>query len=194
MKISVLSLAAIIAVAQAAAVPQLTVENYRQMTYGKHIFVKAFAPWCEHCQAMEGEFKQLYEKYASSENLLIAEVDCTEEEALCEEMGVDGYPQVMYGDPDAHHNFEADRDFETMAAFIESEKLADAICSIKHKENCDATTRAAYESLEARSLEELKQMQEDVEKELIKKREEAAPKLEALQRQYEEIVNEHDTW
>ena len=37
-------------------------------------------------------------------------------------------------------------------------------------------------------------MQEDVEKELMKKREEAAPKLEALQRQYEEIVNDHDTW
>ncbi|KAJ2356188.1 protein disulfide-isomerase precursor [Coemansia sp. RSA 2618] len=55
--------------------------------------VKFFAPWCGYCQAMAPS----YESAAAvlmKENIPLAEVDCTKEQKLCEEMDVAGYPTL----------------------------------------------------------------------------------------------------
>lgn len=52
-----------------------------------------FAPWCGHCKALAPE----YETAATTlkeKNIPLIKVDCTEEQDLCQEYGVEGYPTL----------------------------------------------------------------------------------------------------
>ena len=44
-------------------------------------FIKFYAPWCGHCQAMAPAWDQMYEAY-NPKDLNIAKVDCTDDAAL----------------------------------------------------------------------------------------------------------------
>ena len=68
----------------------------------KYSLVKFFAPWCGHCKNMAPAWEKVAAKYNFAENgepnndreVLIAEVDCTKEQNLCQKNGVKGYPTV----------------------------------------------------------------------------------------------------
>jgi protein disulfide isomerase family A protein 3 len=57
--------------------------------------VKFYAPWCGHCKRLAPEF----EKAATALKLndppvVLAELDCTAEKAICDKFGVSGYPTL----------------------------------------------------------------------------------------------------
>ncbi|KAJ2666566.1 protein disulfide-isomerase precursor [Coemansia sp. RSA 1199] len=72
----------------------LTTENFKEWTAGQEMaLVEFYAPWCGHCKSLAPE----YEKAATTlkeENIGLAKVDCTEEQALCEEMEIPGFPTL----------------------------------------------------------------------------------------------------
>ena len=51
----------------------------------------------------------------------MAEADCTTDEgrALCEEVGVQGYPSLKYGNPTDLDNYEGSRSLDDLQAFTE---------------------------------------------------------------------------
>ncbi|KAI8373869.1 thioredoxin-like protein [Blakeslea trispora] len=51
--------------------------------------VKFFAPWCQHSQALQPEYELAAERL---KNVLVGQVDCSVNEALCESQRVEGYP------------------------------------------------------------------------------------------------------
>ncbi|KAJ2231574.1 protein disulfide-isomerase precursor [Coemansia sp. RSA 485] len=72
----------------------LNTENFKEWTDAQEIaLVEFYAPWCGHCKALAPE----YEKAATAlkdENISLAKVDCTEAQALCEEMQIPGFPTL----------------------------------------------------------------------------------------------------
>ena len=77
--------------------------TFWEKTEGKAIFIKFFAPWCEHCQDLAPEFAKLAEEWEGHENGMIVEMDCEESDSLetCyhDPFNVEEYPTLWYGDP-----------------------------------------------------------------------------------------------
>lgn len=76
------------------------------------VLLKFFAPWCPHSQALKPE----YEKAATdlqTDNIMLAEVDCTVNEDICGKYNVQGYPTLQifrHGRPSDIYNSGRDSD------------------------------------------------------------------------------------
>ncbi|KAH6673784.1 hypothetical protein B0J14DRAFT_512544 [Halenospora varia] len=57
-------------------------------------FIKFYAPWCGHCQAMAPNWVQLAKEFKGKLN--IGEVNCDVETRLCKDVHVRGYPTILF--------------------------------------------------------------------------------------------------
>ena len=81
---------------------ELSPENWEAATAGKKVFVKFYAPWCDHCKTMKPTWDRLAEEHIDSEDVLIADVDCIGAgEALCKKHRVTSFPTIRTFQPDA---------------------------------------------------------------------------------------------
>lgn len=74
----------------------LTAETFqRQVTQTQHPwFIKFYAPWCGHCQAMAPNWIQLGKEMKGKLN--IGEVNCEVETRLCKDVHLRGYPTILF--------------------------------------------------------------------------------------------------
>lgn len=61
---------------------------------GEPWFVKFYAPWCHHCQAMAPNWQGMARQMENKLN--IGEVNCEVEKSLCKDMKVRSYPTILY--------------------------------------------------------------------------------------------------
>ncbi|RYP15266.1 hypothetical protein DL767_010344 [Monosporascus sp. MG133] len=57
-------------------------------------FIKFYAPWCHHCQAMASNWQQLAKEMKGKLN--IGEVNCDVESRLCKDVRLRGYPSILF--------------------------------------------------------------------------------------------------
>lgn len=57
-------------------------------------FIKFYAPWCHHCQAMASNWQQLAKEMEGKLN--IGEVNCDVESRLCKDARLRGYPTILF--------------------------------------------------------------------------------------------------
>jgi protein disulfide-isomerase len=57
-------------------------------------FIKFYAPWCSHCQAMAPNWVQLAKEMKGRLN--IGEVNCDDETRLCKDVRLRGYPTILF--------------------------------------------------------------------------------------------------
>ncbi|KXJ85809.1 thioredoxin [Microdochium bolleyi] len=57
-------------------------------------FIKFYAPWCHHCQAMASNWQQLAKEMKGKLN--VGEVNCEAESRLCKDVRVNGYPTILF--------------------------------------------------------------------------------------------------
>merc|ERR1712054_29300 len=84
-----------------------------------------------------GEFKD-------SATILIADVDCTASgKALCDQVGVRGYPTIKYGDPADLQDYKGGRSFKDLKGFADLN--LGPTCSPGNLELCSAEKKAQIE-------------------------------------------------
>lgn len=104
---------------EASDVVKLTKSNFDDViSKEKLVFVKFFAPWCGHCQAMVNDFKDAASQLKGK--AILADVDATVEEELAKKYNVDGFPTLkMFVDGEMLTDYNGGRDKESMIKFVE---------------------------------------------------------------------------
>ena len=66
------------------------------------IKIKFYAPWCGHCKKLAPDWNKLTDAFSGSKTAGVYDVDCTADgKPLCEANGVQGFPTLKWGSPDA---------------------------------------------------------------------------------------------
>merc|ERR1719440_103333 len=127
-----------------------------------------------------------WNKGKKAANTLIGDVDCTTAggKSLCEKVGVNGYPTIKWGDPNALEDYEGGRDFAALQKFAQ-ENLK-PVCSPTNIDLCDDEKKKQIEELMALSDEDLAKQIKDKELEMKKAESKFKKRVEKLQAKYEE--------
>mmetsp|Transcript_35723 Transcript_35723/g.76266 ORF Transcript_35723/g.76266 Transcript_35723/m.76266 type:complete len:139 (-) Transcript_35723:226-642(-) len=85
---------------------------------------------------MKPAWDQLGGEYEGSNSVVVADVDCTKEQALCSKHGVKGYPTIKYykdGDKEGKP-YQGGRDFDALKKFTAD--TLEVQCDIADQEGC----------------------------------------------------------
>lgn len=146
---STLFIAAAAALAGNANAVSLTEENFNEMTSGKTVFLKFFAPWCGHCKAIAPAWQKLMDDFKDHDIALVGEVDCTAPEAdvICEDFKIEGFPTLLWGDVNGAQNYNGGRDYASLKAFADAE-VTKPVCSIYQIDSCSEEEKKIIASVE----------------------------------------------
>jgi len=140
---------------------------------------------------MKPAWDKLIAEYKDSKTALVADVDCTTEgKDLCETHGVQGFPTIKYGDPNAMEKYEGGRDFDSLSKFAK-ENLK-PMCSPSNLDLCDADKKKEIETLMALSDADLDTKIEDGEKKIKDAEENFKSELKKLQDRYEQLQKDKE--
>merc|ERR1711870_227740 len=112
-------------------------------------------------------------------------VDCTAGgKDLCEDVGVQGFPTIKYGDPNNLEDYEGGRDFAELEKFAK-ENLGPS-CGPKNPDLCDAEKKKMLDDFMALPDDALAEKVKEKEAEMAKAESDLEELLKSLQSQYEE--------
>ena len=86
---------------------------------------------------MKPDWDKLGSAYEGS-SVIIGDADCTKEQELCSEYGVQGYPTIKYFTAETGKDgadYQGGRDYDSLEKFVE-DTLAKS-CEVDNQENCD---------------------------------------------------------
>ncbi|KAI1174653.1 thioredoxin-like protein [Nemania sp. FL0916] len=104
-------------------------------------FIKFYAPWCHHCQAMAPNWQQMAKEMKGKLN--VGEVNCDVESRLCKDVRLKGYPTILFFKGGERVEYDGLRGFGDLLHY--AEKALDICDGIK---DVDATSLAELEKKE----------------------------------------------
>ena len=179
-----------ILLASASAI-ELTEDTWGDVTAGKSVFVKFFAPWCGHCKRMKPAWDSLMQDFEESDTILVADVDCIEAgKSLCDKVGVKGFPAIKYGNPDDLQDYKGSRDHEELVKFAETLKPG---CIVDTLENCSEEEKKTIDELKKKSMEDLNALVIAETKEREQAHTDFKESVEKLQKEYEQLQKDKES-
>jgi thioredoxin domain-containing protein 5 len=96
-------------------------KDFKEQVATSNNLVMFFAPWCGHCKRLHPTWDELAEKYKDDDDVVIANVDCTVETAVCSDNDVTGYPTLKFFKKDSDEvaeKYRGGRDKDSIVKFI----------------------------------------------------------------------------
>merc|ERR1712032_1499208 len=125
------------------------------------------------------------------DSVLIADVDCTADgKPMCEEVGVQGFPTIKYGDPNNLEDYEGGRDFKALQKFAK-DNLGPR-CGPANLDLCDAGNKTMIEGFMKMDGAALQKSIKEQEDKMAKVEKDLEDLLKSLQSQYEEGQKKRD--
>jgi len=139
---------------------------------------------------MKPAWDKLMTEYKGSKTILVADVDCTAGgKDLCEQVGVQGFPTIKYGDPDDLQDYEGSRDFAGLKKFASG---LGPLCNVENLDLCDAEKKAKIEEYKKLSSSDRQAKIDEMQASIEKLETDFKEFVEGLQKQYEESSSKKD--
>merc|ERR1719428_1705587 len=141
---------------------------------------------------MKPAWDKLMKDFKDSKTALVADVDCTAAgKPLCDANGVQGFPTIKYGDPNALEKYEGGRDYDSLKKFAD-ENLK-PLCSPSNMDLCDDDQKAELETLLATPIEELENLITEGEAKIERSETTFKTELQKLQDSYQKLMSDKDS-
>jgi len=129
--------------------------------------------------------------FKDSKSALVADVDCTAEgKPLCDANGVQGFPTIKYGDPNALEKYEGGRDYDALKKFAD-ENLK-PLCSPNNMDLCDDDSKAELQKLMDMPIEDLETAIAEGTQKIEDAESTFKEELQKLQDSYQELMKTKD--
>jgi len=140
---------------------------------------------------MKPAWDKLMAEFKDSKTALIGDVDCTAGgQALCNEVGVRGYPTIKYGDPNNLEDYKGGRDFDSLKKFAEAN--LGPTCGPANLDLCDDAKKADIEKFSKMSAAELEAAVKEKNDSIEKLETDFKNFVEGLQKQYSDANEKKD--
>merc|ERR1711920_1017573 len=127
-----------------------------------------------------------FNKSKRGKTALIADVDCTADgKPLCEKVGVQGYPTIKWGDPNALEDYKGERTYDDLKKFA-MENLK-PLCGPANLDLCSDEKKEEIKALQALPAAELSAKIEEKEKAIKAAEEEFEAEVKKLQDTYQHL-------
>jgi len=141
---------------------------------------------------MKPAWDKLMGDFKDSATALVADVDCTTDgKPLCDANGVQGFPTIKYGDPNALEKYEGGRDYDSLKKFAD-ENLK-PLCSPSNMDLCEEDQKAELEKLMAMDMSDLETAVKEGEAKIENAEKTFKTELQKLQDSYQQLMKDKDT-
>jgi len=130
-------------------------------------------------------------EFADSNSALVGDVDCTAEgKPICDANGVQGFPTIKYGDPNALEKYEGGRDYDALKKFAE-ENLK-PLCSPSNMDLCEEDEKVELNKLMEMDMADLEAAVKDGEEKISNAEKNFKTELQELQDSYQKLMKDKD--
>jgi len=139
---------------------------------------------------MKPDWDKLMKAFKDDESRLVADVDCTTGgKALCDRVGVRGYPTIKHGDPNNLEDYKGGRDFSALEKFAKGLK---PVCSPAKMDLCEPEMKEKILELQKLSAADLDKQIKEKEAEIEKAEKFFTDEVDKLQKSYQKLQEDKE--
>ena len=140
---------------------------------------------------MKPDWDKLMTAFKDDDAKLVADVDCTTGgKALCDQVGVRGYPTIKHGDPNNLEDYKGGRDFAALEKFAKGLK---PVCSPAKMDLCEPEMKEKILELQKLSAADLDKQIKEKEAEVEKAEKTFTDEVDKLQKAYQKLQEDKES-